>query len=88
MRRALRFVIGGLLGRRGEHRVQARRVGAACKRAAEIAPQPFHDLFDACPDYTPFRDHFWFDWGPVFYRGMDGNRGLLPLVWPARPAGC
>ena len=41
-------------------------------------PQPFHDLFDACPDYTPFRDHFWFDWGPVFYRGrLDGSARVL-----------
>lgn len=34
----------------------------------EFDPGPlqlFHDLFDASPDYTPFRDHFWFDWGPV-----------------------
>ena len=38
----------------------------------------FHDLFDACPDYTPFRDHFWFDWGPVFYRGrLDGSARVL-----------
>ena len=41
-------------------------------------PQPFHDLFDACPDYAPFRDHFWFDWGPVFYRGrLDGSARVL-----------
>jgi uracil-DNA glycosylase len=41
-------------------------------------PQPFHDLFDACPDYRSFRDHFWFDWGPVFYRGrLDGSARVL-----------
>ena len=44
-------------------------------------PQPFHDLFDACPDYTPFRDHFWFDWGPVFYRGrLDGSARVLCIA--------
>src|SRR5262245_9357654 len=44
-------------------------------------PQPFNDLFDACPDYTPFRDHFWFDWGPVFYRGrLDGSARVLCLA--------
>ncbi len=44
-------------------------------------PQPFHDLFDASPDYTPFRDHFWFDWGPVFHRGrLDGSARVLVLA--------
>jgi uracil-DNA glycosylase len=44
-------------------------------------PQPFNDLFDACPDYTPFRDHFWFDWGPVFYRGrLDGSARVLCIA--------
>lgn len=44
-------------------------------------PQPFHDLFDASPDYTSFRDHFWFDWGPVFYRGrLDGSARVLVIA--------
>jgi uracil-DNA glycosylase len=41
-------------------------------------PQPFHDLFDQAPDYGPLRQHFWFDWGPVFYRGrLDGTARVL-----------
>jgi hypothetical protein len=41
-------------------------------------PPPFDDLFDRLPDYGPFREHFWFDWGPVFYRGrLDGTARLL-----------
>lgn len=41
-------------------------------------PQPFHDLFDHAPDYGPVRQHFWFDWGPVFYRGrLDGTAKVL-----------
>jgi uracil-DNA glycosylase len=41
-------------------------------------PQPFHDLFDHAPDYGPVRQHFWFDWGPVFYRGrLDGTARVL-----------
>jgi hypothetical protein len=41
-------------------------------------PEPFHAHFDALPDYTPFRSHFWFDWGPVFYRGrLDGTARVL-----------
>jgi hypothetical protein len=41
-------------------------------------PQAFADLFDAHPDHSPFRDHFWFDWGPVFYRGrLDGSARVL-----------
>ena len=41
-------------------------------------PEPFHSRFDALPDYEPFRAHFWFDWGPVFYRGrLDGSARVL-----------
>jgi len=41
-------------------------------------PQPFNDHFDQLPDYAPFRTHFWFDWGPVLYRGrLDGTARLL-----------
>ncbi|HKF86073.1 MAG TPA: hypothetical protein VKB30_09835 [Candidatus Limnocylindrales bacterium] len=41
-------------------------------------PEPFHSHFDALPDYAPFRSHFWFDWGPVFYRGrLDGTARVL-----------
>jgi Uracil DNA glycosylase superfamily len=35
--------------------------------------------FDAVPD-PPFPDRFWFDWGPVFYRGrLDGSARVLCL---------
>lgn len=44
-------------------------------------PQPFHDLFDDAPDYEPVRQHFWFDWGPVFYRGrLDGTARVLAIA--------
>lgn len=44
-------------------------------------PQPFHDLFDHVPDYGPVRQHFWYDWGPVFYRGrLDGTARLLCIA--------
>lgn len=37
-------------------------------------PDAFSEHFAALPDYGPFRSHFWFDWGPVFYRGrLDGT---------------
>ena len=33
------------------------------------------------PDYAPFREHFWYDWGPVFYRGRwDGSARLLCIA--------
>jgi uracil-DNA glycosylase len=42
-------------------------------------PTPvFADLFANAPDYAPVRDHFWYDWGPVFYRGRtDGSARVL-----------
>lgn len=41
-------------------------------------PQRFAKLFAACPDYGPFKQHFWYDWGPVFYRGrLDGTARVL-----------
>ncbi|HEX5826368.1 MAG TPA: hypothetical protein VFY23_02525 [Candidatus Limnocylindrales bacterium] len=41
-------------------------------------PTTFHGHFDALPDYGPFRQHFWFDWGPVFYRGrLDGSARVV-----------
>ena len=44
-------------------------------------PQPFHDLFDHVPDYGPVRQHFWYDWGPVFYRGrLDGTARVLCIA--------
>ena len=41
-------------------------------------PPAFAQLFAACPDYKPFRQHFWYDWGPIFYRGrLDGTAKVL-----------
>jgi uracil-DNA glycosylase len=41
-------------------------------------PPAFEAHFAAFPDMTPFRQHFWFDWGPIFYRGrLDGTARIL-----------
>jgi uracil-DNA glycosylase len=51
---------------------------------AEFDPGPppaFATLFDACPPPTGFREHFWFEWGPVFYRGrLDGSARVLAIA--------
>jgi len=40
--------------------------------------QPFASLFAACPDYGDLSKHFWYDWGPIFYRGrLDGSARVL-----------
>ena len=40
----------------------------------------FAQLFDHVPD-PPVRGDFWFDWGPVFYRGrLDGSARVLCLA--------
>jgi len=44
-------------------------------------PAAFAQHFDALPPYTPFRQHFWFDWGPVFYRGrLDGSARVMCIA--------
>lgn len=41
-------------------------------------PQAFAKQFAACPDYGSLKSHFWYDWGPIFYRGrLDGSAKLL-----------
>ncbi|MHA4809028.1 uracil-DNA glycosylase family protein [Flavitalea flava] len=41
-------------------------------------PAAFARHFAALPDYTPVKDNFWFDWGPVFYRGrLDGSAKVI-----------
>jgi uracil-DNA glycosylase len=41
-------------------------------------PPVFADLFARLPDYGPFKDRFWYDWGPIFYRGrLDGSARVL-----------
>lgn len=40
--------------------------------------QPFARLFGACPDYGELKQHFWYDWGPIFYRGrLNGSARVL-----------
>ena len=44
-------------------------------------PPAFAEKFNALPSYAPFKDHFWFDWGPVFYRGrLDGSAKILCIA--------
>lgn len=44
-------------------------------------PKKFADLFDAAPSYGTFQKLFWYDWGPVFYRGrLDGSARLLCIA--------
>jgi 5-methylthioadenosine/S-adenosylhomocysteine deaminase len=41
-------------------------------------PQEFAQIFANSPNYDPYREHFWYDWGPVFYRGrLDGTARVL-----------
>ncbi len=41
-------------------------------------PPAFAEHFSQAADYAPFKQHFWYDWGPVFYRGrLDGSARLL-----------
>ncbi len=37
-------------------------------------------LFMDHPDYTPVKDFFWFNWGPVFYRGRLNKSAKILLV--------
>ena len=44
-------------------------------------PTTFATLFAGSPDYGGFRQHFWYDWGPVFYRGrLDGSARVLCIA--------
>jgi uracil-DNA glycosylase len=44
-------------------------------------PAPFASLFAGSPDYGSFRQHFWYDWGPIFYRGrLDGTARVLCIA--------
>jgi uracil-DNA glycosylase len=44
-------------------------------------PATWATLFSKLPDYTPFKEHFWFDWGPIFYRGrLDGSAKVLCIA--------
>jgi uracil-DNA glycosylase len=44
-------------------------------------PAEFEALFDGTPSYALFAEHFWYDWGPVFYRGrLDGSARVLCIA--------
>ena len=44
-------------------------------------PAALAQHFDALPSYADHRDLFWYDWGPVFYRGrLDGSAKLLGIA--------
>jgi uracil-DNA glycosylase len=44
----------------------------------EGPPPAFATHLSNHPDYSPHRDLFWFDWGPIFYRGrLDGSARVL-----------
>jgi hypothetical protein len=44
-------------------------------------PPAFSGIFDRMPDHGAHRAHFWFDWGPVFYRGrLDGSARVLCIA--------
>jgi uracil-DNA glycosylase len=44
-------------------------------------PQPLAQHLAGMPSYASRRDFFWYDWGPVFYRGrLDGSARLLGIA--------
>ena len=44
-------------------------------------PAAFAAILDRMPDFGGHRQHFWFDWGPVFYRGrLDGSARVLCIA--------
>jgi hypothetical protein len=44
-------------------------------------PDLFAQHFAAMPDYAQFKEFFWYDWGPVFYRGrLDGSARVLCIA--------
>jgi uracil-DNA glycosylase len=44
-------------------------------------PENFAEIFSRVPDYSGYKEHFWYDWGPVFYRGrLDGSAKLLCIA--------
>jgi uracil-DNA glycosylase len=44
-------------------------------------PQAFARHFAAVPSYVEFKEAFWLDWGPIFYRGrLDGTAKVLCIA--------
>lgn len=41
-------------------------------------PDDIAEIFSRLPDYAPHKTHFWFDWGPILYRGrLDGSARVI-----------
>lgn len=44
-------------------------------------PRSFAKIFAQVPDYAPEKEDFWYDWGPIFYRGrLDGSARVLCIA--------
>jgi len=44
-------------------------------------PAAWATLFSTLPDYSQFKQNFWFDWGPIIYRGrLDGTAKVLCIA--------
>lgn len=44
-------------------------------------PKKFLRLFESAPSYEAFKDLYWYDWGPVFYRGrLNGTARVLCIA--------
>jgi hypothetical protein len=54
--------------------------------------KPVMRIFSAVPDYSLFKESFWYDWGPVFYRGrLDKSAKVLCVAsdpGPTERIGC
>jgi hypothetical protein len=49
-------------------------------------PRELAEMFARSPDYEPYREHFWYDWGPIFYRGrLDGTARVLCVASDPAP---
>ncbi len=52
-------------------------------------PQAIATLLAAVPDYGNLKKHFWYDWGPVFYRGrLDGSARVICVASDPGPTEC
>jgi uracil-DNA glycosylase len=61
--------------------VRASLAGVMTPEFDKGPPARFATLFAAMPSYAAFADHFWIDWGPVFYRGrLDGSQRLICIA--------
>ena len=50
-------------------------------------PSEFFEHFKKMPSYEPFKEYFWIDWGPIFYRGrLDGTAKVLCIASDPGPA--